>query len=169
MADATASASTSYPVTCTRAVRDLFTWFLPVRLSPCEREDRRSGRGARLFLPGLDGCAERLRAHEPREDHDALGRAVERVARAEDEPVIALAVDDPHRVGADDALALHAIGEAAVGHGHGDRVALAQAVDVAEGRAVGRAVPGDGHGAGRSGERRLRVRAGPLAQVAGIG
>src|SRR5439155_169050 len=124
---------------------------------PLRRRHRRSGRRTRSIFRRPGGRSARLHAHQPREDDDALGRAVERMAGGQHEAVVADALDDPERVGTDDAPALDAVREGGVRHRDRDRVAVAEAVDVAKRRAVRRAVPGDGDRSRRAGQRRLRV------------
>src|SRR3954454_2865729 len=90
---------------------------------------------------------------ESGEHHDPLGRAVERVAGAQDEAVVAHGVQDPGGVVVDDLGLLNPVGEGAVGHGEDDPVAALEVVDMAEGRPVGGTVAGDGHGAALAGQR----------------
>ena len=115
------------------------------------------------------GGPARLVADEPREDHDALRGRVQRMAGGEHEPVVARALGHPRRGRRHDPRALDLVGEVPVGHAQMDRVAVAQLVELAERRAVGRAMTGDRHRAADPGQRRARIVAGALAQVAAVG
>ena len=94
--------------------------------------------------------AQSRRADEIREDHEPLRGAERRVARGQHQPVGAT-LGDPDGVRIDDALLPHPVGEAAVRHLEQDAIAATQVVEIAEGGAVRRAVPGDGHGAALAG------------------
>ena len=77
---------------------------------------------------------------EPREDDDPLSGAEQRMAGAEHEAVVAHAAQDRRSSGWTMRVALDRVAEASRRASQRDRVAPAQRVDVAERRAVGRAV-----------------------------
>ena len=93
--------------------------------------------------------------HHAGEDDVALRGAVERVAGAQHQALVADLLDDADVARVDDLGLLHPVGEGRVGHLEGDPVAPLHRVDVAEGRQVGGAVAGDPDRAALAGERRL--------------
>jgi hypothetical protein len=90
-----------------------------------------------------------------------------RMARREDQAVVADPAQDAEVRRVHDAVPFHAVADRRIRHLDPHRVSLVQRVDVAERRTVGRAVPGDGRGAVLSGERRAVEGAGALAQRSG--
>ena len=88
---------------------------------------------------------------------------------AEHQTIMAYAAQNRKVTGLDYPTVFDRVAEGAVGQADGDRVPATQRVEVAEGRAVGRPVPGDGRRAVLTGERRAGDEARALAQVAGRG
>jgi len=83
-------------------------------------------------------------SREPREDHYATSGGKERMTGAEHQTIMAYAAQNRKVTGLDYPTVFDRVAEGAVGQAEGDRVAATQRVEVAEGRAVGRPVPGDG-------------------------
>jgi hypothetical protein len=98
-------------------------------------------------------------------DDPALRGAEERVAGRENQRVEAARLDDAPVAVVDDLVREHAVLEGPVGELEGDEVARFEAVDIAEGRAEGCPVTGDGGHPVESRERCLLVVARPTRKV----
>ena len=133
-----------------------------------ERHRRHADNGPWGRRPISRRGAPRVGPYEPREHDDSLGRRVQRMARGQDQPIVGHALSDPDGRRRDDPRALDPVGEAPVRHHDRDLVARATLSILPERRAVGRAVPGDRDRAALAGQRRARVVARALAQVAGV-
>ena len=107
----------------------------------------------------------RLLLDQAREHDDPLRGRVQRVAGRQDQPVVARRGASPRWPWGRRCAALDPVHERPVGHPHLDPVALAELVELAERRAVGRAVPGDRDRPARARQRRPRIVAGAEAQV----
>src|SRR6266498_1287915 len=98
-------------------------------------------------------------ANEPREHHDATSGGKERMTGAEHEAIMPYPAQHGQVARLDDAPALDRVAEARVGQAERHRVATAQGVEVAERRAVGRAMAGDRGRAALAGQRRSADKA----------
>ena len=138
----------------------------PAQCRPVVPSVRASGRAAvRLNKSDERRTGVRWTPCQAREDDDPVRGAEARVAGDEHELVVARAAQDAEVARLDDAAARDAVAQGRVGHARRDGVARAQLVDAAEGRAVGRPVPGDRRGAAGAGQRRAVDGAGPAREV----
>src|SRR4051794_19124491 len=106
-------------------------------------------------------------SHEPREDHYATSGGKERMTGTEHQTIMADAAQNRQVPGLDYPTVLHRVAEGAVRQAHGDRIAAAQRVEMAEGRAVGGPVPCDGRGGVLARQRRAGDQPRALAQIGG--
>src|SRR3954452_8545933 len=136
-----------------------------IDMGACPRGARLCARLSGSIIASLESSDRSSYADFRSVDDDATSGGKQGMTGGEDQTRMADRSKDPDVARVDDPRALDRIPDRPVRHRDGEAVAAAKPVGVAKRRAVGRAVPRDGHRAGLAREGRRVEQAGPALEV----